>query len=251
MATQTILKDDGIFVYTDYTRGQAGQRLREFTDANPSQAIFRESNGEVQAMLVSAAWFDARVAAYEAAIAALPAMRNADVSDDFLGQNIILMIDLIRGRAQVQSRLKKIVAEGTDHTKIAGFCLFDTKAYYADNSNVVLEDGKVGGVIRAYLIHPALYQAMAAAPVAGSYTGTGDGTIAVSLYHSGAVTETFTITATSATSFDIVGSVSGAIGTATVGEKFEAAQGCFEITAGATPFVATDEFTVESVAISL
>lgn len=79
-----------------------------------------------------------------------------------------------------------------------------------------------------------------------SYTGTGDG--AFTAYRGGAssVAETFTITATSATSFDVVGSVTGSIGPATVGAPFAHATIEFTISAGGVAFVAGDEFKINT-----
>lgn len=77
-----------------------------------------------------------------------------------------------------------------------------------------------------------------------AYAGTGNGVL--SAYRGGAssVAETFTITATSATNFTVVGSVSGSIGPATAGTPFSHAKIAFTITAGGTAFIAGDVFTL-------
>lgn len=80
-----------------------------------------------------------------------------------------------------------------------------------------------------------------------SYTGTGNGRLEVEA-GTDPVAEDITFTATSATEFSVVGSVSGAIGTLTVGTRFASAQVNALITAGATAFVATDAFTVPTTA---
>lgn len=79
-----------------------------------------------------------------------------------------------------------------------------------------------------------------------TYTGTGNG--ALTAYSGGpsSVAETFTITATSPTSFDVTGSVTGSIGPATVGSPFVHANLEFLLTAGATPFTAGDTFTLST-----
>ena len=79
-----------------------------------------------------------------------------------------------------------------------------------------------------------------------SYVGTGNGTF--TNYRGGAssVAETFEITATSATQFSVVGSVSGNIGTATVGTQFTHAKLELLLTAGGTAFVAGDKFTIST-----
>lgn len=60
------------------------------------------------------------------------------------------------------------------------------------------------------------------------------------------VTETITITFTSATSADVVGSISGALGTATVGTDFVGSVIRFRLVAGGTAFQAGDYFTVNT-----
>ena len=58
------------------------------------------------------------------------------------------------------------------------------------------------------------------------------------------VAENITITATDATHFSVSGSVSGALGTATVGTPFTSGNINFTIAAGTTAFQAGDAFTV-------
>jgi flagellar hook protein FlgE len=84
------------------------------------------------------------------------------------------------------------------------------------------------------------------APTAGTpaYTGTGNGAISAVTAGSAAVPETITITAIDATHFSVSGSVSGALGTATVGTPFTSGQIGFTLAAGSTAFVAGDQFTV-------
>jgi len=79
-----------------------------------------------------------------------------------------------------------------------------------------------------------------------TYSGTGDGTLTGYSGGASSAAETFTITATSATSFDVVGSISGSIGPATVGTPFAHAKLEFLISAGGTPFVAGDAFTLST-----
>lgn len=79
-----------------------------------------------------------------------------------------------------------------------------------------------------------------------SYSGTGTGTFTDYSGGASSVAETFTITATGASSFTVVGSVSGSIGPATVGTPFSHAKIEFTITAGGTAFVSGDEFLIST-----
>jgi flagellar hook protein FlgE len=77
-----------------------------------------------------------------------------------------------------------------------------------------------------------------------AYKGTGNGVMSGVTGGAASVAETITMTATSATQFTVTGSVSGVLGTATVGTPFTSGQIGFTIAAGSTPFVAGDAFTV-------
>jgi hypothetical protein len=77
-----------------------------------------------------------------------------------------------------------------------------------------------------------------------SFSGAGNGTIGDLIGGAASVAETITVTFTSATAFDVAGSISGAIGSGTVGVAFVSSKINFTITAGGTPFAALDVFTV-------
>lgn len=86
-----------------------------------------------------------------------------------------------------------------------------------------------------------------------AYTGEGDGTLTGTAGEAGgyvggssSVAETFTITATSATEFDVVGSTAGAIGTAEVGVAFVHPRVSFRINAGTVPFEVGDEWKLST-----
>jgi hypothetical protein len=79
-----------------------------------------------------------------------------------------------------------------------------------------------------------------------TYAGTGNGTLTAYKGGATALAQTFTITATSATNWTVVGSVSGSIGPATTGTPFSHTRVAFTITAGGTPFIAGDVFTLQT-----
>ncbi len=88
----------------------------------------------------------------------------------------------------------------------------------------------------------------AAAPV---FAGVGTGTMTGVAAEADSAAETITVTALDATHFSVVGSVSGPLGTATVGTPFVSGQLGFTINAGGTAFVAGDKFTVATTAGTL
>jgi hypothetical protein len=75
-----------------------------------------------------------------------------------------------------------------------------------------------------------------------SFVGVGNGTIDA---HGGSagVTEVITVTFTSSTAFSVSGSISGALGTGTVGTLFTSTKANLTVTAGTTAFAAADAFT--------
>lgn len=75
-----------------------------------------------------------------------------------------------------------------------------------------------------------------------TYDGAGDGRLVGAIGTPDSVVETITCTATSDTSFDVEGTVSGPLGTATVGTPFACAVCAFTIEAGDTDFEEGDEF---------
>lgn len=253
MTTITLNKDDGIFVYEDYLKGRAALRIKELSGDIPSQSIKRNSNGTTEAVLVSQTWYATRQAAFDAADAPTFDSLAEKRDDDYMGGNLSLMIDLILGRRQVASRAQKLANEGITQDCFKSYDICESKPYWVDNSNAITLEAntKQGGVSVAFLLHPGEYAALAAAPVATTYAGTGDGTISSSLHPGGSIAETITVTATSATTFDVVGSVSGALGSVTIGTTFVSPQITIDIVAGGTAFVATDEFTITSYAASL
>jgi len=73
-----------------------------------------------------------------------------------------------------------------------------------------------------------------------AYTGVGDGTITLLIGTGSSVVETITVTFTSSTAFDVVGSVTGALGSGTVGNPFTSSVVNFTIVAGGTAWAAAD-----------
>lgn len=75
-----------------------------------------------------------------------------------------------------------------------------------------------------------------------SFSGAGNGKISA-LGGSASVAETITVTFTDATNFGVAGSVSGSLGSGTVGSAFVSTKANFTITAGSVAFSSGDIFT--------
>jgi flagellar hook protein FlgE len=80
---------------------------------------------------------------------------------------------------------------------------------------------------------------------------TGNGTVTDLSPTAATVPQTITLTATSATQFTVTGSVSGALGTATVGTPFTSSQANFTIAAGSKAFASGDSITVATTPFTL
>jgi len=86
-----------------------------------------------------------------------------------------------------------------------------------------------------------------------SYVGTGNGTMTEITPLTSAIAEILSVTFTSATSFAVSGSVSGPLGTGTVGSTFQdvGSHISFIVHAGSTPFVSGDEFQLSLSQVNL
>lgn len=89
-----------------------------------------------------------------------------------------------------------------------------------------------------------LSQSSAISTAGGS--NTGNGTVGTFVFTAETVSDTITLTATSATSFTVSSALNGSLGTATVGGAFLASndQIGFTIVAGGTPFISGDTFSL-------
>lgn len=76
------------------------------------------------------------------------------------------------------------------------------------------------------------------------FSGTGNGRITGLIGTASSVQETLTVTFSSATAFSVAGSVTGAMGSGTVGAAFAHARAAFTITAGSTAWAAGDTIQV-------
>jgi hypothetical protein len=160
MTTITITKQRGLYVYDDYYKAKAILRIRELTDDNPAQNIYRsKSFTNVDAVLVKKSWYDTKSPA-----APLP-IEVEEVADDFLSVNLSNMVNIVLGRAETTALMKKMVDEGPAQTHYKVYAIIQTKEFFRDGSDIVpFEDTpavKVGGNILAYLISPDLYIAIA------------------------------------------------------------------------------------------
>lgn len=160
MATITITKQRGFYVYDDYYKAKAILRLRELNDDNPVQTIYRsKSYTAVDGVIASKNWYDLKSPA-----APLP-IEVETVPDDYLSVNLSNMINIVLGRAETSALMKKIVDVGPAQTYYKVYAIVQTKEFFRDGSDVVpFEDTsavKVGGDILGYLISPDLYIAIA------------------------------------------------------------------------------------------
>lgn len=81
--------------------------------------------------------------------------------------------------------------------------------------------------------------------IAANVANTGNGYVSAERASTSPVDETWTLTATNATTFSVTGSVSGAQANATVGTAYDNGIVAFTIIAGGTAFEAGDEFTFD------
>lgn len=254
MSSTIFLSSSDFLTYDDLQSHRAMTALRQLSTTNPVMPIKRKSSDSaVVAYLIGKDFLDSRLAVYEGDLAAIFAYRETARDGTYLGRNLSHLVDLLLGHVQAPGLAAVVASEGLSINAFQVFSFEDSKAFYVDDSDDVKfePDTKRKGTILGYLVHPDHYASLTITPATGSYTGTGDGTIEVLLKPGLSIAETLTFTATSATSFSVSGGDSGALGTLTVGELFDSVGFTALITAGATPFVATDVFTIESLAAAI
>ena len=114
---------------------------------------------------------------------------------------------------------------------------------YVDNSNGQSAHYNFFNVLREFALGYGTVSNL-------TYTGTGNGTLDNPKALPGAVTETWTITCTAATTdggtFSVTGSVSGAQADATVGVLYDNGFVSFTISDGTTDFIVGDKFTFDT-----
>jgi len=258
MATITFTKDTSKLTYSDYQGAKAALRLAELTTTIPTQQIVRRHDTPtVQALLLQPAWYAGRIAAYAAVSGATFAESQTIVSDDYLSGNLSTMIDLARGHAQVPSELRRVVEAGLTNNAFKTWVILDSAKTNTDaDPGRPLTDylKQYGGNVLAYLVHPALYSALAAAPQAIGYAGTGNGKASLRMKPGTSVAENITVTCTAAVvnggTFSVVGSSSGAYAAATVGTQLETSHFYLTVSDGTVDFLVGDVFTIPVVAAS-
>lgn len=78
------------------------------------------------------------------------------------------------------------------------------------------------------------------------YSGVGNGRLIDYIGGPNSIPETFTITFSNATDYDVIGSVSGSIGSGSIGAPFASYWLNFDVIDGSVPFQAGDEFTLST-----
>jgi len=79
-----------------------------------------------------------------------------------------------------------------------------------------------------------------------TFVGTGNGDLTAYLGSATSVAETVTVTFSSSTAFAVSGSVSGSLGSGTVGTPFTSGKIAFSISAGSTAFASADAFVINT-----
>lgn len=169
MATKTLLKNDGKFVYDDYKPQKIGKRLVDL-GVDEIQPVRRTTNGPIVAYMVSETWFQAKVEEFDLASTAMPDAIFDEVSDDFVAHNFSTLVNTINGVSQVKSQIPKTNAEGPQVGKYKGYILINTKPYKMDpyltknetfaSSQAIVE----GAVKKARLLDPAHFNEIFTGP---------------------------------------------------------------------------------------
>lgn len=162
-----------------------------------------------------------------------------DIDFTVVGSISGAMADAAVGIPYDNGKISFTLTNGTENFNVAGG---DTFTFDVSGGFVTTQLNSGDPTIN--VIVPDVTFLHKAVNVSPAVVGTGDGVIQLTdIDQTTAVPETWTITATSATNFTVTGSVSGAAPAATVGTQYNDIIS-FKITAGGTPFIAGDEFTI-------
>lgn len=242
----TLLKNDGKFVYEDYTKGKAAYKFNDLA-VDRVHAVYRKTNdAEPVVYMVSASWFEERITLYAQYQAAIPFYKAILTSDDGLSQNFSLYVDLVLAKIQTKDMGPKIVLEGSNNESFTAIEIFNTAHFDIDTNTTLPEDSKtIGGVVRGYMLHPLQYAALNAAP-AGAYAGAGNGMLSkLELYNPmQIILLTCTVAAADGGTFSVQGSVSGVIGNAMVNMPFTSPYVSFLLKDGSADFIVGDVYRV-------
>jgi hypothetical protein len=252
--TITLLKNDGRWVYSDYSGPERAQLRLADLQTDLRHDIMRTYSTPLKpelvvAILLSADYYNSILQPWQVANAPTPAMNLAVVPDDYLGNNLSLMANYIQGKAQTPDQALQTANLGLSVNGYVGYEMIDTQIWEEVQDNSALKGGKA----KAYLVHPDwLNFVLTAVITSGSYVGVGNGTLSgVQSVPANAVAETITITALSASSFSVVGSVSGALPNAAVGVPYSSSVILFQINAGSVAFSAGDAFVITAQPVPL
>lgn len=166
MATITILKNDGIFTPYDYRKGIIAGKLRDL-ETDSIQPIRRTSEADISAYLVSEEWWQAKVAAYAAVPTPMPPAVFEDVTDDYLSNNVITMMDIVNNDPQVRSQIPRFNEDGPTTTEAKVYNIIDTQSFSVDDripEDDVGDGEVVGGTVVARLLDPVHFQTLYTGP---------------------------------------------------------------------------------------
>lgn len=149
----TILKNDGIFLYSEYQPNKVARRMAEL-ETDLVHPVARSYGGPIVGYLLSTTHYANLLAAF---IGVLPAINEELITDDYLGTNFSQLLDLVQGYAQVTSLIPKIAAQGTTAAAYKNYTVEQDTAYSLIGGGVA----EKGGRDLAVLIHPDIYTLIA------------------------------------------------------------------------------------------
>ena len=152
MPSKVILKNDGIFVYEDFTPEKISGRLRELL-TDQVQPVRRTSQppSNIVAYMISDAWYQAQVK---------PLEMWEEITDDYFAHNFSTLVNIVNATPEVKAQQSKINEEGPSGGNFKGYIIINTKKYYVDeNPGIVEESVKKGEAILGRFVSKAHYEA--------------------------------------------------------------------------------------------
>lgn len=126
-------KPDG-YVFNDFMNHRIFLTIDQLNAAGTFEPVARTSGAEPAFYYLAKSYYDTIIAAFGEE--ELPySERFAEMTDDFISQNIFKILDYMRGRPQVPQNLSDVIANGRDSGYLT-IKIVNTKRYSVDGTEV-------------------------------------------------------------------------------------------------------------------
>lgn len=128
----TINKKPTGYVFNDFMNHRIFLTIDQLNAAGTYEAVARTSGVEPSFYFLAKSYYDTITAALAGAEVELPYTEKfAEMTDDYISQNIFKILDYMKGRPQVEQHLSDVIANGRDSGYLT-IKIVNTKKYSVD-----------------------------------------------------------------------------------------------------------------------